>query len=116
MEAVVSGSLGRFFNIWLCFTMIEVKVWSKPLAWTIVEIVLRVEARPRVVIPAQVFHATGFADTLVLTGHMVGHKVDDDLHAGFMGALHQLLKLRHALVYVNGQVRVDIVVVSDGIR
>ena len=46
---------------------------------------------------------------------MVGHEVDNDLHAGLMGALHQLLELLHALLHVDSQVRVHVVVVGDGI-
>ena len=46
---------------------------------------------------------------------MVGHKVDDDLHAGLVCTFYELLELAHALVDVVGQIRIDVVVVSDGI-
>ena len=47
---------------------------------------------------------------------MVGHEVDDDLHACLVRALHQLLKLLHTLLDVDRQVGVYVVVVGNGVR
>ena len=46
---------------------------------------------------------------------MVRHEVDDDLHAGLVCAVDELLELVHAPVNVVSQIRIDVVVVCDGI-
>ena len=113
---VVAGSLGGFFQIRLLLALIQVEIGVEALSGTVVEVVLGVEAHRRVVRLAQVLHLLGLADGLVLTGHVVGHEVDDDLQASLMAACHQLFKLLHALFHVDSQVGVNVVVVGDGIR
>ena len=56
-----------------------------------------------------------FADTFILTCHMVGDKVDDYLQSGLMATGHQTLKLLHAPVHLVGKVRVNVIIVGDGI-
>ena len=53
---------------------------------------------------------------MILTRHMVGHKVDYQLQAGLMHSLHQRLKLRHTVGHTHRQVGRNVVVVFDGIR
>ena len=51
----------------------------------------------------------------VLPVHVVGHEVDDDFHAGFMGTPDQGFEFRHAVVDVDGQGRIDVEPVADGV-
>ena len=115
VEVVVARSLGRLLQIGFRLAAIQVEVWHEALTGTVVEVVLRVESHHRVVGLAKILHLLGLADGLVLTGHMVGHKVDDDLQPGLVRTLHQLLELLHALLDVDSQVGVYVVVVGDGI-
>ena len=115
VEMVVTRSLGGLFQIGLRLATIQVEIRCKTLARTIVKVVLRVKSVQRLVLFAQVLHTTGLADALILTSHMVRHEIDDDLHTGLVGALHQLLKLLHALFHVHRQVGVNVVVVRNGI-
>ena len=93
----------------------QVEVWVEALTRAVVEVVLGVEAFGDVVIIAEVFHTLGLGDGLILARHMVGHEVDDDLQACLVGAGYECLKLLHALLHVDGQVGVYVVVVADGI-
>ena len=115
VELVITRSLGRFLVIRLLCSVIEVEIRIKPFARAIVEVVLLREALRGVVTLAEILHALGFTDAVVLTGHMVGNKVNDHLHASLMDALHQLLKLTHALLDINGQVRINVIVIGNGI-
>ena len=115
VEVIIARSLGRHLQIGFRFALIEVEIGGETLAGTIVEVVLRVKTVQGIVRLAEVFYTLGLADGLILTGYVVGHEVDDDLQPGLVRALHQLLKLLHALVDVHSQVGVYVVVVGDGI-
>lgn len=52
---------------------------------------------------------------MILTGHVVRHKVHDDFHTADMCTFHQSLELFHAFVYVYRQVRVNVIIIFDGI-
>ena len=52
---------------------------------------------------------------MILTGYVVGNKIYDNLQTATVSALHQILKLSHTLRYVLGEIRIDIIVVLDGI-
>ena len=47
---------------------------------------------------------------------MIGHKVNDKLQTGTMGALYQVLKFLHSVGHTGSQVGVYIIIVLDGIR
>ena len=97
--------------------MIEVEIRHECLAWTIIEIIAdRIEPLVGIIILAQVAHTSRLADTLVLTGHVVGHEVDNHLQTGTMGAGDKLFELLHTTLHIHSQVGVDIVIVGDGIR
>ena len=115
VEVVVARSLGGLFQIGLCLTAIQVEVRHEALTGTVVEVVLRVESHHGVVRLAQILYLFRFADGLILTCYMIGHKVDDDLQPGLMGALYQLFELLHTQLHVDSQVRVYVVVVGNGI-
>ena len=112
---VISCSLGRLFQVRLLLPLIQVKIRCKAFTWTVVEVVLWVKTEPRIVASAQILYAHRLRDRVILTSHMVGHEVDNYLQACIMGTLNQLFKLLHALLYIDGQVWVNVVVVGDGI-
>ena len=115
IEVVITRSLGRLLQVRLLLTLIQVEVRREALTWTIVEVVLRIETLLRVVIGTKIHHALWLADRVVLTGHMVGHEVDNHLQPSSMGTLHQLFKLLHALIDVDSQVGVNIIIIGDGV-
>ena len=114
-ETVVTRSLGRLFDIGLRLTMIKVEVRRKPLTRTIIEIVLWVETNLGIVIFTEILHTFRLADGMILTGHMIGHEVDNHLHASPMSTLHEPFELLHTLVHVRCQVRIYVIIVCDGI-
>ena len=116
VETVVTRGLGRLLVILLGLAVIQVEVRMETLSGTIIEVVLRVESVLWVILLAQILHPFGLADRVILTSHMVRHKVDNHLQSGLVCALYQRLKLLHALLYVLGQIRVDIIVVGNGVR
>ena len=87
----------------------------KLLTCNVVEIVLWVKEHHRVVALAQVFNVCWFGVALILACHVVGHKVDDDFEARFVGALHQGLKLLHAVFHLDGKVGTHVIIVADGV-
>ena len=50
IEMVITRSLGRLLQVWFLLTLIQVEVRREALAWTIVEVVLRIETLLQVVI------------------------------------------------------------------
>ena len=82
----------------------------------VVEVIERGESPLGMIAFAQVLDGSGFAGTLVLTTDVVRHEVDDDAQAGIMGALHERFELLHAFGFVLRQIRIDVVVVGDGVR
>ena len=116
VETVVACGLGGVLHVGVLLAMIQVEIRAEALAWAIVEIVLRRESLLGVVVLSQIVHTLGLADGLILTCHVVGHKVDDDLKTCLVGAGYQCIELAHTLVYIYGQIGVDIVIVGDGIR
>ena len=116
VETVVTRGLGRLLVILLSLTVIQVEVRMETLSGTIIEVVLRVESVLWVILLTQILYPFGLADRVILTSHVVGYKVDNHLQSGLVCALYQRLKLLHALLYVLGQIRVDIIVVGNGVR
>ncbi len=52
---------------------------------------------------------------MVAARHVVGHEVDDHLHPLVVDAGHESLELLHAVLYVGGQIGIDVVVVLYGV-
>ena len=115
VEDIVTRSLGGFLQIGFFGSVIEVEVRREALTWTIVEIIPGRKALRCIIVLTKILHTTGPADAVVLSGHMVGHEVNDDLHTCLMGTLHKLLELRHAVRHINRQVGVNVVIVRNGI-
>ena len=64
---------------------------------------------------AQILHALGLADRVILTRHVVGHEVDDHFHASLVGTLHQCLELLHTLLHIDCEVRIHVIIVRNGV-
>ena len=116
VEAVVTGGLGGFLDIGFVLAVIEIEIGRETLSRTVIEVVLRVESVLGIVAFAQILYAVGLADAVVLTCHMVGYEVDNDLHARLVGTLDEGFKLLHTLVNIHSQIRIDIVIIGDGVR
>ena len=52
---------------------------------------------------------------MILSGHMVWHEIHDYLHACLVRALDETLPLLHSQTDVHCQIRVDVVIVGDGV-
>ena len=109
-KMVVPGSLGRQLGV-----AVGGKGWRKGLAWHIVEIIVGKECLVRIIILSQIAYACRSHYGMVLPRHVVGHKINDNAHSGFMCTCHQFFKLLHAVGHIHSQVGVNIVIVSDGI-
>ena len=55
-------------------------------------------------------------DGVILPRYMIGHKIDDNLHSCLVRAFYQTLKLFHSVCDINSHVRVNIIIVNNGIR
>ena len=85
------------------------------LSGDVIEVVLRVESLALVVVFTQVFHSGRFGVRIILTGHVIGHKVHDETQSGLVCAAHEGFKFSHAVFGTYSQVGVDVVIVFDGI-
>ena len=81
----------------------------------VIEIVVAPVLLSLVVPGAEILHALGVVQTLILAGHVVRNDVDDHFHALPVGSLDQGLELLHPLFRVHSQVRVHVVIVLHGI-
>ena len=52
---------------------------------------------------------------MILPSDMVGHEVDQHFHSRAVSALDKADKLVHAVRHVDGQIRVDVIVVGYGV-
>ena len=85
---------------------------SEILSRDVIEIVPWVKEHHRVVVFTQVAHTSRTRVTLILTGHMVGHKVDDDLESLVVSAVHERLKFSHTVLDLNGHIGTHVIVVA----
>ena len=82
---------------------------AEVFADNIVEVVVSRPFDCRVVIGAEVRDALRPGNRLVAARHVIRHDIDDDFHAGIMGALDQRLELAKAVGGIDSQVRIDVV-------
>ena len=68
-----------------------------------------------IIVCAKIIHPFGFSYRMILSCHMVRHKIDDNLHASHMCASQQLLKLSHSSRHILGEIGVDVIIVADGV-
>ena len=79
------------------------------------QVLLRAECHVLIVGISQLDGAVGLVVGVVLTRHMIGHEVGDDLQAVLMRELHQSLELLHAVGDIVCQVGIYVEIVLDGI-
>ena len=116
IEMIITCSLGRFLHIRLSLVVIEVKMRGEVLTGTIIEIIIHgVEATLGIIILAQVLHSCRFTDRVILSSHMVGHKVDNDFQPSLMRTLDKCLELLHTVGYIHCQIRIYVIIVGNGI-
>ena len=63
----------------------------------------------------EILDAGGSGVGMIAAGGVIGHKVDNHLHAGVVGAGHESLKLSHTVVDVDGNIGVHVIIVLDGV-
>ena len=97
IKAVVARSLGWRFFIGRAEVFSLGKMRMQRFAGHVVEVVLRRKGLRLVVVGAKVAHTGGGCIAVVLTRYVVGHKVHHHFQSGFVRAVHQCLKLPHAL-------------------
>ena len=114
VETVVTGALGGILHIRLLAFRRRNRAHER-LPRTVIEIVTRGEMHVHIILLAQVGHTSRTADRVIFARHMVGNEVDNDLHAHIMDACHELLKLLHAIVHINRDVGVNVVIVSNSV-
>ncbi len=90
-------------------------MWGKLLPCHIVKVIAGGKEHFVIVGLPEVLYAIGLCIGMVLTCHMVWHKVDNHFKPGLMRALHKCLKLGHTLRHIDSQIRVDVVIITDSI-
>ena len=115
-EAVVARHLAGLLHVVTHLIVVQREVGRELRAWQVIEIVVGAEGFSFVVIFTQVTHSLWFGIRVVLTCHVVGHKVDNHLQVSLVGSHNEVLKLLHAFRHLRGEVGIDVVVVLDGIR
>ena len=115
VETIIARSLGWILNIRFILTVIEIKVRRKTLTWTIIKIILWVKTQLWTILLTQILHTLRLTDTMILTSHMIRHKINDDLHASLMCTLNRLFKLLHTPINVCCQIRIYSIIVSYGV-
>ena len=114
VETVVTRSLrGEFF---VSVLTIGGEVCVQRFTKDVIEIILCVKTLRLVVSLTKIFGARRFSIRLVLTRHMVGHKVNNHLQTSSVCALNECLKFLHTIGHADSKVGVDIVIVLNGVR
>ena len=70
----------------------------------------------RIVADTKILNAHRGTYGMILAGYMIGYEINDHLQSCLMCTLHKLLKFLHTSININGQVRINVVVVGNGIR
>ena len=126
VETVISRSSCRTLLVWLIdfgiLGIISLELRFRvanfiqiEIAPCIIEIILRREVHIGIIIFSQIPHTCRFADGMILTSHMVRHKVHDDLHTSLVRTLDKSLPLLHSQADIHGQIRVNVIIVGNGV-
>ena len=117
VEAVVACSLGRCLHVWFLRVLVPCSRYAAKVDGhtCIVEVVLLREVHRLVIVLAQVLYSHRFPYRLVFPCHMVGYKVDNDLHSSLVSTVNKFLKLLHTVVHLLCQVGVYVVIVGNGV-
>ena len=87
IEMVISCSLSRELAIRFCLTCVGINMWLEWSAWTIVEIIGSRKTHRRVIVLTKVVDTFGLCRRVVLTSHVVWHKIDYYLQSGTMASV-----------------------------
>ena len=109
-EAVVAGDLGGKLAV-LKVLLLGAEVEREGLSGQVVEVVVAGEGAAGVVVLTKVGLEGILGVGVVLTGHVVGHEVDEDLQPSLVRPLHESLKLGHAVGHAHGQIGRHVVVI-----
>ena len=126
VETVISRSSCRTLLVWLIdfgiLGIISLELRFRvanfiqvEIAPCIIEIILRREVHIGIIIFSQIPYTCRFADGMILTSHMVRHKVHDDLHTSLVRTLDKSLPLLHSQADIHGQIRVNVIIVGNGV-
>ena len=91
------------------------EVGAELLSREIVEVVLWVKPFCGVVFFAEVFHAFGRGVAVVVSGDVIGDEVDDHFESRLVSSVEERFELLHSVGDADGEVRVDVIVVLDGV-
>ena len=116
IKLIVAGSFGRVFMIRQRCIAKHIEPSMQLGVGNVIEIVGRTESTFGIVCLAQLLHTCWLLVAMILSSHMVGHKVHDKLQPCLMGTFHQRFKLTHTSLYIHRQIGIHIIVVFDGIR
>ncbi len=115
IEAVVARRFCRKFDV--CVSpLAQVKIGSEELMGYVVEVVVAVKEAVLIVAFAEVRHVGRTGIRHILARHVVGDKINYHLHSGVMRTLYQRLEFLHALLDIDGYVRINVVIILYGIR
>ena len=64
---------------------------------------------------AEILDPFRFHVRFVLTGNVIGNKINDYLQIGLVRTSHKRLKFSHSIANIHGQIGIDIIVVLDGV-
>ena len=88
----------------------------KGLRGQVIKIVLRIEGGSWLIGLPQILNTRRFGIGPVLTGQMVGNKINDKLQPIGMRALDKCVEFGHSPLDVYGQIGIDIIIVFNGVR
>lgn len=114
-EAVIARSFGRKFDVGL-LAGAQVDGGGEKLAGDVIIIVGGREKHVGVIVRAEILDTGGSGVGVIAAGGVVGHKVDDYLHAGVVSAGHESLKLGHTVVDIDSNIGVHVIIVLDSVR
>ena len=114
-KAVVSRHLGWIFYIVTHFVVVQREVGWECRARHIIEVVIGIESFSRIIVLAEVTHTFRLSIRVILACYVVRHKINNHLEVCFVCTHHKVFKLFHAFRHLCRQVRVDVIIVFDGI-
>ena len=115
IKLVIACTLCRILHIRL-FTFCRSHGTDEGSPRTIIKVVLWIEVLACIVVGTKISHAFRQIDAMIFARYMVRHKVNDDLHSGQMRTINKLLKLHHSVRHIDGYIRINVVIIRDGIR
>ena len=115
VKTIVAGGLGRKLFIRFTGCTLHVKLSMQLRLRDVIEIIVRAERIVRIIVHAQLRSAVRLHVRMVLACYMVRYKINNDLQAATVCALHQVFKFPHTLRNVLCQIRIHIIIIFYGI-